>query len=372
MTQRNPRPHASGPPGDVAKGAPTPASTPAAERLVAPSPRDDDENERGLRPTRFAEFVGQRGVVETLQTWTQAARAGSRSLDHVPFTGPPGLGKTTLATLVARDLGARLVTSSGPVLERPADLAGLLTKLGRGDVLFIDEVHRMRTNVEEYLYSAMEDFRIDVSIDEGPYARTVSIPLQRFTLIGATTRAGLLSKPFRDRFGIQERLVAYHTHELEEIVTRSAGVLGTAIDADAATLIAGRARGTPRVANRFLARLRDVALARGAGRITHAVAGEGLAMLGVDDQGLDDMDRRILAVLAQAPGQPVGLKTLAVATHEEDSTIEDVYEPYLIVRGFIRKTARGRVLGPRGYELLGIEPSAEAASATGSQSVLFS
>lgn len=328
---------------------------------MAPVRRPED-SDRSLRPTSFEGFVGQTRVVTNLQTWLKAAQAAERPLDHVLFTGPPGLGKTTLATLVARVLGSELVMTSGPVLERPADLAGMLTKLRRGDVLFIDEIHRLRTHVEEYLYSAMEDYRIDVSIDEGPYARTVSIPLQRFTLIGATTRAGLLSKPFRDRFGIQERLVAYDDEDLAEIVRRSAKVLEVGIQDEAAGLIAARSRGTPRVANRFLARLRDVALALGgAGQeIDTEVASKGLEMLGVDAQGLDDMDRRILEVLAQSPGRPVGLKTLAVATSEEDSTIEDVYEPYLIVRGYVRKTARGRVLGPKGYSLLGIKPPVAA------------
>lgn len=340
------------------------------DRAVTPVRRPED-SDRSLRPTSFDGFVGQTRVVTNLQTWLKAASAAKRPLDHVLFTGPPGLGKTTLATLVARVLGSELVMSSGPVLERPADLAGMLTKLRRGDVLFIDEIHRLRTHVEEYLYSAMEDYRIDVSIDEGPYARTVSIPLQRFTLIGATTRSGLLSKPFRDRFGIQERLVAYGEEELTEIVQRSAKVLEVGIEDAAARLVAARSRGTPRVANRFLARLRDVALAQGGPEqeIDPEVATRGLEMLGVDAQGLDDMDRRILEVLAQSPGTPVGLKTLAVATSEEDSTIEDVYEPYLIVRGYVRKTARGRILGPKGYSLLGITPPM---TPTNEQSKLFS
>lgn len=340
------------------------------ERWVTSEQRPQDEGERTLRPTTFDEFVGQGRVVENLQTWIRAAQQGERTLDHVLFTGPPGLGKTTLANLVAGALGARLVATSGPVLERPADLAGLLTKLGRGDVLFVDEVHRLRAHVEEFLYSAMEDFRIDVPIDEGPYAGTVSVGLQRFTLIGATTRAGLLTKPFRDRFGIQERLVTYSEPELGRIVRRSAGVLGCAIDDAGASLIASRARGTPRVANRYLARLRDVALAGGGAAIDGAIAARGLGMLGVDAEGLDDMDRRILGILGQAPGQPVGLKTIAVAASEEESTIEDVYEPYLIRRGFVRKTARGRVLGPHGYRVLGIEAPAPPTSAT-AQSSLF-
>lgn len=343
------------------------------ERLVSPDRGEGDERaDQSLRPTRFDEFVGQARVVENLQTWIRAALAAGRSLDHVLFTGPPGLGKTTLANLVAGALGARLVTTSGPVIERPNDLAGQLTKLGEGDVLFVDEIHRLRTHVEEYLYSAMEDFKIDVPIDEGPYARSVSLKLKRFTLIGATTRAGLLSKPFRDRFGIQERLLTYEHEELVAIVERSARVLEVAIDRPAADLVAARSRGTPRVANRYLSRLRDVAVASGARRIDAQIAARGLHMLGVDDHGLDDMDRRILEVLAQAPGQAVGLKTLAIATSEEDSTIEDVYEPYLIRRGFVRKTARGRVLGPRGYELLGLEEPEPSAKAAPVQGGLFS
>ncbi len=350
-----------------------PSESHPGDRMVSGAARREDAGpDRDLRPTRFTEFVGQRRVVDNLQTWIRAAQASGRTLDHVLFTGPPGLGKTTLANLVAGALSARLVTTSGPVLERPSDLAGQLAKLGRGDVLFVDEVHRLRTHVEEFLYSAMEDFRIDVPIDEGPYSRTVSLPLKRFTLIGATTRAGLLSKPFRDRFGIQERLVAYEREELMRIVERSARVLGAPIDRDGAALIASRARGTPRVANRYLARLRDVALAAGADTIDGAIAARGLAMLGVDDQGLDDMDRRLLEVLAQSPGQPVGLKTLAVAASEEESTIEDVYEPYLIRRGFVRKTARGRVLGPKGFDLLGLAQPTEVSGAPGAaQSSLF-
>jgi Holliday junction DNA helicase RuvB len=323
-------------------------------RAVQPERNPDDDDDMSLRPTSFAGFVGQGEVVRNLKTWIKAAKASKRVLDHSLLMGPPGLGKTTLATLIARELAVPLVMTSGPVLERIHDLAGMLTRLGEGTVLFIDEIHRLRTHVEEYLYSAMEDFRIDVAIDEGPHARSVSVALSKFTLIGATTRAGLLSKPFRDRFGIQERLRTYRQDELSKIVTRSARVLDTRIAAPATELIASRSRGTPRVANRFLARLRDVALAEDSQSVTLEVARRGLDMLGVDAQGLDEMDRRILAILAESPGTAVGLKTLAVATSEEPSTIEDVYEPYLIQSGYLRKTARGRVLGPRGYDLLGL------------------
>jgi holliday junction DNA helicase RuvB len=254
------------------------------DRLVTPDPRPTDDD-RTLRPRSFDDFVGQTRVVDNLKTWISAATKGQRPLDHILFTGPPGLGKTTLAHLVSQTMGAKMTVTSGPILERPAELAGILTKLGRGDVLFIDEVHRLRAHVEEYLYSAMEDFRIDLSIDEGPYARSVSMPLQRFTLVGATTRAGLLSKPFRDRFGIQERLVPYEPAELEKIIDRSARVLGMPILPEATGVIARRSRGTPRLANRFLARVRDVAQARGLARVTRDVADQGLSMLVVEPGG---------------------------------------------------------------------------------------
>lgn len=348
-------------------------------RVVSPAllPADggrpgEEEVDKSLRPERFEQFVGQRRVVHNLQTWIGAARAEGRTLDHVLLTGPPGLGKTTLAHLIATSMGSRLVCSSGPTLDAVSELAGILTKLRRGEVLFIDEVHRIRKQVAEFLYSAMEDYKIELTLDEGPYARAVTVPLQRFTLIGATTRAGLLPKPFRDRMGIQERLEPYAASDLQEIVRRSASVLGVAVEPEAAALIAERARGTPRLANRYLSRVRDVTRARGQTAITRRLAEDGLGMLGVDREGLDAVDRQLLAILAEAPAQAVGLKTLAVALGEEEETIEDVYEPYLIVRGFVRKTARGRILGPQGCELLGIDPAAVQAASGPVQSALFS
>lgn len=337
----------------------------ALPRAISGAPLDSErEVEESLRPSRFDEFTGQTRVVENLQTWIRAARAGERPLDHILLTGPPGLGKTTLAHLVAAEMGARIIPTSGPVLERPADLAGILSKLGRGDVFFIDEVHALKKVIAEYLYSAMEDFKIDLAIDEGPYARTVRVALDRFTLIAATTRSGRLLKPFRERFGVQERLVPYSPAELATILERSARVLQCRLDPAAARAIAGRARGTPRIANRLLARARDVALADGAGPaprlVTEEIALKGLRMLGVDDDGLDEVDRRILACVAAHAGQPVGLKTIAIAVDEDDDTVEEVYEPYLIQQGLLAKTPRGRLLTERGLALAGSPPPVRA------------
>jgi holliday junction DNA helicase RuvB len=323
----------------------------AEEVLDGHSRRLEVEYETALRPRSLGEFVGQRGVIDNLSVFIQAARGRGEPLDHILFSGMPGLGKTTLAGLVAGAMDVGMHATSGPALERAGDLVSLLTNLGRGDVLFIDEIHRMPKVVEEYLYSAMEDWHIDIVLDQGPAARSVRVSLQHFTLIGATTREGLLSAPFRARFGVLERLDPYPVEDLLAIVARSAKLLGVPLEAEAGALIATRARGTPRVANRILRRLRDVAQVKGDGSISVAVAEQGLSMLGIDAHGLTELDRRILRCLDA--GEPVGLKTVAVAVGEEEDTIEDTYEPHLIREGLVRKTPRGRMITQRGRELLG-------------------
>jgi holliday junction DNA helicase RuvB len=324
----------------------------ADEILDAHPQRVEAEYETALRPRTLAEFVGQAQVKENLSVYIAAARQRKEPLDHLLLNGMPGLGKTTLANLIAHEMGVGMHATSGPALERAGDLVSLLTNLGRGDVLFIDEIHRMPRAVEEYLYSAMEDWHIDIMLDQGPAARSVRITLQPFTLVGATTREGLLSAPFRARFGVLERLDPYPPSDLAVILRRSAGLLGVPLEEAANELIARRARGTPRVANRILKRLRDVAQVKGDGRITAAVAEQGLRMLSIDALGLTELDRRILRVLADA-GAPVGLKTLAVAVGEEEDTIEDAYEPHLIREGLVQKTPRGRQLTERGTTALG-------------------
>ncbi len=314
----------------------------------------DPDFENSIRPSQLDDFSGQPGIIENLTIFIKAAQMRSESLDHVLFHGPPGLGKTTLSRIVARELGVNIKETSGPVIEKPADLAGLLTSLDPHDVLFIDEIHRLSNVVEEYLYSAMEDFKIDILIDSGPSAKTIQINLHPFTLIGATTRSGLLTAPLLSRFAIKSRLEYYTNEVLEKIIIRSAGILGTKITSDSAKEISRRSRATPRIANGLLKRVRDFAQVLGDGVISLDITKHALKALHVDEHGLDEMDNRILStIIDKFKGGPVGLGTIATAVGEESGTIEDVYEPFLIQEGFLQRTARGREVTRKAYEHLG-------------------
>ena len=318
-----------------------------SERIISPEPLTDEQEDITLRPARLDAFIGQGQVKAALQIAIEAAQRRKEPIDHILFAGPPGLGKTTLAHIIAREMGAAIRTTTGPVLEKPGDIAALVTALQTGDVLFIDEIHRMNPVVEEILYPAMEDFFIDVLIGEGPSARSIKLTLEHFTLIGATTRQGLLSSPFRDRFGIIVRLNLYSPEDLIEIVTRSATILKIPITPEGAAEIARRSRGTPRIGNRLLRRVRDFAVVKGDGTITKEIARDGLSLLQIDELGLDDIDRRILSVIADDfGGGPVGAKTIAISVGEEVRTIEEVYEPYLIQIGFLKRTPQGRETTP--------------------------
>jgi holliday junction DNA helicase RuvB len=321
---------------------------------------EEKEVERALRPTDFKEFAGQEKVVENIKVFVEAAKKRGESLDHVLLHGPPGLGKTTLSYIIAHELNANIKISSGPVLDKPGDLAGLLTNLEENDVLFIDEIHRLNPVVEEYLYSAMEDYRIDIMLDSGPNARSVQLTLAPFTLVGATTRAGLLTSPLRARFGINARLEYYDAKLLSKIIHRSAGILNTTIDDDAAEEISKRSRGTPRISNTLLRRTRDFADVKGDGRITKAIADMALKALDVDQHGLDDMDNRILStIINKFKGGPVGISTIATACGEEAETIEEVYEPFLIMEGYLKRTSRGREATELAYKHLNVVPPSQ-------------
>lgn len=329
-----------------------------AERLISGTlSKPDTALEMTLRPSLFAEFTGQAKVRERLEIAVEAARQRGEALDHILLSGPPGLGKTTIANILAKAMGADVKSTSGPTIEKAGDLAGLLTNLEAGDVLFIDEIHRLQKTIEEYLYPAMEDFKLDIIIDQGPNARSVRLSLPRFTLIGATTRSGLLTAPLLTRFPVRERLDYYAAEQLQSIVLRSGRLLGLEIEDAGAMEIARRSRGTPRIANNLLRRVRDYAQVRHDGRITASVADKALAILEIDENGLDEMDKRILeAIIVKFDGGPVGVGSLAVAVGEEPDTLEEVYEPYLIMEGYLKRTPQGRVATEISYQKLGLKP----------------
>ncbi|MDT8442216.1 MAG: Holliday junction branch migration DNA helicase RuvB [Desulfuromonadales bacterium] len=339
------------------------------QRTITAQPIGDDSSyDLSLRPRTLQEYIGQSKVKQNLRVFIDAARSRHESLDHVLFYGPPGLGKTTLANIIASEMGVNIRSTSGPVIEKPGDLAAVLTNLEPGDVLFIDEIHRLSPVVEEILYPAMEDYQLDIMIGQGPSARTIKLDIPRFTLVGATTRAGLLSSPLRDRFGVLSRLEFYDIDALTTIVTRSAGILGVVIDAAGAHEIARRSRGTPRIANRLLRRVRDFAEVDSDGTISRKLADHALHRLEVDPEGFDHMDRLLLTtIIDKFGGGPVGLDTLAAAIGEEKDTIEDVIEPYLLQQGFLNRTPRGRIATPQAYTHLGRSPRA-----SGEQGPLFS
>lgn len=326
------------------------------DRLISAAGRDrEEQQDRAIRPLRLTEYIGQPVVREQMSLFIQAAKGRGEALDHTLIFGPPGLGKTTLANIIAEEMGVAIKSTSGPVIERPGDLAALLTSLEAGDVLFVDEIHRLSPVVEEVLYPAMEDYQLDIMIGEGPAARSIKLDLPPFTLVGATTRAGMLTNPLRDRFGIIQRLEFYSVEDLASIVTRSAKILNLTIEAEGAVEIARRARGTPRIANRLLRRVRDFAEVRGQGRISHAIAGQALDLLDVDARGFDHLDRRLLLTLIDKfDGGPVGVDSLAAAISEERHTIEDVLEPYLIQQGYIMRTPRGRMVTRHAYLHFGL------------------
>ena len=343
------------------------------DRIIAPAAtREDEAIEASIRPRKLDEYLGQQPVREQLQIYIEAAKGRGEALDHVLIFGPPGLGKTTLSHVIANELGVSLRVTSGPVIEKAGDLAALLTNLQPHDVLFVDEIHRLSPVVEEILYPAMEDYQIDIMIGEGPAARSIKLDLPPFTLIGATTRAGLLTAPLRDRFGIVQRLEFYSPEELTRIVRRSARILGIDCDADGAGEIARRARGTPRIANRLLRRVRDYAQVKGNGGIDASIARAAMDMLKVDPEGFDELDRRMLGIIIDAfDGGPVGVESLAAALSEERGTLEDVIEPYLIQQGFLVRTARGRMATVKAWRHLGLQPRRESGMGNGESEELF-